>query len=114
MNVLVMIDIATGFSIEPPTAWSTRNATSSSTLGARLHSSDATENTRQAGDEGALAPEPVRRRAGEHQQARHHDRVGVDRPLQPRDAGVQLRPIDGSATFTAVMSSPTMKRLSSR
>ena len=45
VKVLVMIDIATGFSIEPPTACSTRNATSSSTLGARLHSSEATENT---------------------------------------------------------------------
>ena len=45
VNVLVMIDIATGLSIEPPTAWSTRNATSASTLGARLHSSDASVNT---------------------------------------------------------------------
>ena len=32
VNVLTMIDIATGFSIDAPTACSTRNATSSSTL----------------------------------------------------------------------------------
>ena len=43
-------------------------------------------------DEGAPATEPVRGGAREHQQARHHDRVGADRPLQPRDAGVQLAP----------------------
>ena len=40
-----MIDIATGLSIEAPTAWSTRNPTRTSMLGARLHSSEATENT---------------------------------------------------------------------
>ena len=45
VNVFVMIDIATGFSIEAPTAWRTRKATRSSTLGARLHSNDAAENT---------------------------------------------------------------------
>ncbi len=40
-----MIDMATGFIIEPPTACRTRNATSRPTLGARLHRSDASENT---------------------------------------------------------------------
>ncbi len=40
-----MMDMATGFIIEPPTAWSTRNTTRSPTLGARLHRSDASENT---------------------------------------------------------------------
>src|SRR4051794_15928727 len=38
VNVLVMIDIATGFIIEAPTAWRTRKATSASTLDARLQS----------------------------------------------------------------------------
>jgi hypothetical protein len=38
-----MIDIATGFNIEPPTAWSTRKRMSSSTVGARLHKTDARE-----------------------------------------------------------------------
>ena len=40
-----MMDIATGFIIEAPTAWRTRNSTRRPTLGARLHSSEATENT---------------------------------------------------------------------
>jgi hypothetical protein len=44
-NTLRMIDMATGLSIEPPIAWSTRAAISSSRLGARPHSSDPSENT---------------------------------------------------------------------
>ena len=35
-----MIDIATGLSIEPPTAWTIRNAISQPRLGARLHSNE--------------------------------------------------------------------------
>jgi len=35
-----MIDIATGFIIEPPTAWSMRNATSAGVLGAMLQSNE--------------------------------------------------------------------------
>ena len=35
-----MMDTATGFIIEPPTAWSMRNATSQPRPGARLHSSE--------------------------------------------------------------------------
>ena len=45
VNVLVMMDMATGFIIEAPTAWSTRKTTRSSTLGARLHRSEASVNT---------------------------------------------------------------------
>ena len=44
-NTLRMIDIATGLSIDPPIAWSTRNATSSSSVGANPHNSDPSENT---------------------------------------------------------------------
>ena len=43
MNVLVMIDIATGLSIEPPTACSIRNATSQPRPGATLHSREPIE-----------------------------------------------------------------------
>jgi hypothetical protein len=39
-----MIDIATGFSIEPPTACSIRNTTSHSRLGARLQARDPSVN----------------------------------------------------------------------
>ena len=45
VNVFVTIAIATGLSIEPPTACSARNAISHPVLGARLHSSEASENT---------------------------------------------------------------------
>lgn len=44
-NTLRTIDMATGVSIAPPTAWSTRKATSSSRLGASAHSSDPSENS---------------------------------------------------------------------
>lgn len=40
-----MIDMATGLSIEPPIAWSTRKATSQPRLGARPQSSEPTANT---------------------------------------------------------------------
>ena len=44
VKVLVMIAIATGFSIEPPRACSTRNATSQPMLGARPQASDPRPN----------------------------------------------------------------------
>ena len=40
VNTWVMIDMATGLSIEPPTAWTNRAAISISMSGARLHSSE--------------------------------------------------------------------------
>ena len=40
VKVLVTMDIATGFSIEPPMACSARNATSQPRLGARLQASE--------------------------------------------------------------------------
>jgi len=40
MNVLVMMDMATGFSIEPPTACTIRNTTSQPSPGATLQSSE--------------------------------------------------------------------------
>jgi hypothetical protein len=45
VKVLVMIDMATGLSIEPPTAWIIRNTTSSSRSGAREQSREPTENS---------------------------------------------------------------------
>ena len=49
-----MIDIATGFSIEPPTAWIRRNAINHPSEGARLHSSEPSENVAtRAGRSGA-------------------------------------------------------------
>ncbi len=40
VKVLVMIDMATGLSIDPPTAWTMRKTMSSARLGARLHSNE--------------------------------------------------------------------------
>ncbi len=45
VKVLVMIDIATGLSIEPPTACTARNSTSHPRLGARLQSSEPSTKT---------------------------------------------------------------------
>ncbi len=44
-NTLRTIDSATGFIIEPPIAWRTREPTSSPRLGASAHSSEPSENT---------------------------------------------------------------------
>ena len=44
-NVLVMMDMATGLSIDAPTPWSMRNATRAPRLGARLHSSEPVAKT---------------------------------------------------------------------
>ena len=77
-----MIDIATGLSIEPPMAWTARNAISQPVLGARLHSSEPSAEEHQPGLEDPPAADPVAGRAGEHEQAGEHERVGVDRPLQ--------------------------------
>src|SRR5216683_3225214 len=84
VNVLTMMDIATGLSIEPPIACSIRNATSQPRPGARLHSSEPRVN----------AASPVAGRAREHQEAGQDQRVRVDGPLQPRDGGVQVA-LDG-------------------
>ncbi len=43
-NVLVMMDIATGLSMEPPTACSARNAMSAPVVGAALHSNEPRPN----------------------------------------------------------------------
>jgi hypothetical protein len=45
---------------------------------------------RATGLENPASAEPVRGRAGEHQQAGQDERVGVDGPLQATDRGVQV------------------------
>jgi hypothetical protein len=45
VKTFVMIDMATGFSIDPPTACTARNAISQPVPGARLHSSDPIPNS---------------------------------------------------------------------
>ncbi len=69
-NTLRMIEIATGFSIEPPIACRTRAATSSPRLGASAHSSDPSENsdrpswnTRRRPIRSAVDPDSINRHA---------------------------------------------------
>jgi hypothetical protein len=93
VKVLVMIDIATD-RVEHRAAHGLQRPERDEEAGARCDAAQqrADREHREAGDEGALSPEPVRRGAREHQEAREHDSVGVDGPLQPGDAGVQLSP----------------------
>ena len=48
--------------------------------------------------------------AGDQQRCERRARTPVDDPLELRDRDVQVRSIDGSATFTTVLSSMIMKR----
>ena len=66
VNVLVMIDIATGLSMDPPTACTMRNAISQPSPGARLHSPEPTVNTarptwnvRRRPTRSAVAPDSI-------------------------------------------------------
>ena len=70
VNVFVMIDIATGLSMDPPMACSMRNATSQPRPGARLHSAEPavkvarpTWKTRRRPILSAVAPESISRLA---------------------------------------------------
>ena len=70
VNVLRMIDIATGLSIEPPTACTMRKTISSCTLGARLQSSEPSVNstspslkTRARPNRSAIEPDSISRLA---------------------------------------------------
>ena len=56
VNVLVMIDMATGLSIEPPTACTMRKATSDSRFGAREHSTEPTVKTTRPAMKTRLRP----------------------------------------------------------
>src|SRR3954451_12536573 len=65
-KVLTMIDIATGFSIDPPMAWTHRKASNNGRLGASPQASDGREG-HQADPEDPPASEAVAERTGEHQ-----------------------------------------------
>ena len=69
-NTLRMIDIATGLSIEPPTAWTMRKTISNCTVGARLQSSEPSVNStspslkmRARPRRSAIEPESINRLA---------------------------------------------------
>ncbi len=70
VKVFVMIDIATGFSIEPPTACTMRNAISEPVFGATLHNSEPrlnstspTWNVRRRPNRSAVDPDSISRLA---------------------------------------------------
>ena len=70
VKVLVMIDMATGLSIDAPTPWTMRKTTSVPRLGARLHSRDPvakvarpTRNVRFRPNRSAVEPESISRLA---------------------------------------------------
>jgi hypothetical protein len=111
VKVLVMIDMATGLSIEPPTACTMRNAISRPTVGAMLHSSEPTLNStrptwnvRRLPSRSAVEPDSTSSAASTSVYAStvHWSSV-TDAPSSRR--------IDGRARFTIVTSSPTMNRL---
>src|ERR1700722_2279470 len=111
VNVLVMIDIATGLSIDPPTACTARNATRAPRLGARLQASEPIVNTarpiwkiirrptRSATDPDSISREAITSRYASTVHCR------------PETVAWKSREIDGSATLTIVASMPTMNRL---
>jgi hypothetical protein len=111
VNTLEMIDTATGLSIEPPTACSTRKATSQPSDGATPHSAEPREKTasptwktRRRPIRSAVEPANMSRLASASvKPSTVHCRpeTGVCRPL----------PMAGRAMFTIVLSSPTRNRL---
>ena len=111
VNVFVMIDTATGLSIEPPTACNMRKAISHPRLGASPHNSELTVkmarpvwNMRRRPYRSAVAPESISSPASTRTYASTvHWRPDIDAP--------RSRPIEGSATLTIVLSSPTMNKL---
>ena len=74
VNVLVMIDMATGLSIDPPMACTMRKITSVVRFGARLHSSDPATKVEEADHE---RPAPARRSAVEPESMRRLARTRV-------------------------------------
>jgi hypothetical protein len=108
VNVLVMIPSAGGFSIAAPAPCSNRNAMSKVKLGARLHSQDPRVNrdrptwkTTRRPIRSATAPESISRLAST---------MVYPATVHCRPATLVCSdwPIEGSPTFTIVLSSPVM------
>jgi hypothetical protein len=111
VNTLVMMDIATGLSIEPPTACTIRNATSQPSPGATLHSNEPTVKTTSPMRKTRLRPS---------RSAVEPDRISSPASTMVYASSTHCRPatpppnscaMDGSATLTIVMSIPTISRL---
>ena len=77
--------------IAPPTPCPARAMIRNSALGDSAHSSEVKENSDQPDREHQLAAQQVRQRPRRQQQRRERQRVGVDHPLDVREARVQVR-----------------------
>ena len=112
MNVLVTIAIATGLSIDPPTACRARNAISQPRLGASQQASEPSGEDREADLEDACGgppgppvdPDSISRLA-------ITSRYASTVHCSPETGARKSRPIDGSATLMIVASIPTTNRL---
>ena len=111
VKVFVMMDMATGLSIEPPTACIIRNSTSQPSPGARLQSSEPSVNVarpvwkvRRRPTRSAVEPDSIRRLASTRVYASTVH-------CRPETDACRSCWMDGSATLTIVLSRPTMSRL---
>src|SRR5579863_4304924 len=111
VKVLLMIDSATGLSMDPPSACRARKATSAVTLVARLQSSDPAVNTarpvwntRRRPKRSPIDPEAISRLPITSVYA------STDH-CSPLSEACSPRPMAGSATLTMVTSMPTTSRL---
>ena len=89
VNTWVMIDIATGFIIDPPTACTNRARDQRLDVRGEAAQQRADREDRQPDLEHPPAAEPVARGAGQHQQRGQHQGVDVDDPLQLRRRGAR-------------------------
>jgi hypothetical protein len=111
VKTLVIIDIATGLSIEPPSACTIRKATSQPTDGARLHSSDPLTKivrpiwkVRRRPIRSAVEPDSSRKLASTMTYASMVH-------CNPEIGASKSELIDGNATLMIVVSMLTMNRL---
>ncbi len=111
VKVLVMIDMATGLSIEPPTAWTIRKAISHSRVGASEQSSEpAVKTTRPAAK---TLRRPIRSAvepASISSEARTSVYASIVHCIPATEASSSRR-IEGRATLRTVTSRLTMSRL---
>ena len=85
-----MIDSATGFNMEPPTACSSPGQDERLDVGGQAAHQRSEGEHDEADLEHPSSAEPVAGRPGQHQQRRQHQRVDVDHPLQLGGRGVQV------------------------
>ena len=89
-NTLMSSDSVAGMMKAAPAPITARQAIRASTFAARRRRRRARGEHGEAGEERAPAPVSVSERAGEQQQPREDERVGVDHPLQLAHVGVEL------------------------